>query len=619
MKENKIVKLSEREHILKRPSMYIGSIKNEESEEYIFEDGKITLKKLSKTPGLLKIINEIIDNAIDEGIRTNFKFANKIDIEMEEEWFSVKDNGRGIPIHNITLPDGSEVLSPEVCWTHARAGSNFDENSQQIGANGVGSALTAIFSKKFIGETDDGKQVCRVACSNNNEKIACEIIGKSKKTGTFVKSYPDFEKLDEKSLSKTYREIIKTRLFFLSVSYPKIVFTFNGEKIQVKNKDFFSLFSDSEFVSIHTDKYSLGITVSDTDDFKQFTLMNGLYLKQGGSSVDYIVNNISSKIKDKLSKKFPSLKPADIKNKLFIISVLNGFTDAKYDSQTKEKLTNSQKEVSDYFEIDLESLANKVFKNKEILNSVTDYFKIKEEFKKRQELKSLEKTQKKIKSDKYTPPIGDPENLLICEGYSAVAGMLSCLGRKGNGFFELRGKPLNTYKEKSIAKNAELSELYKIIKNTIEIEKDGDSYKIVSGYKRIVIATDADLDGTHIASLLLCFFKQYCPEVLGQVYRLNTPIAISVKNKNIVDWVYDFDKIEDLSGEVKYMKGLGSWEKKSLDTVIKKDGFENMLLQYNYTPESDDESILDWFSDDKARNEVRKKKVQDSDFSLIKI
>ena len=103
------------------------------------------------------------------------------------------------------------------------------------------------------------------------------------------------------------------------------------------------------------------------------------------------------------------------------------------------------------------------------------------------------------------------------------------------------------------------------------------------------------------------------------MYRLNTPIAISVKNKNIVDWVYDFDKIEDLSGEVKYMKGLASWEKKSLDTVIKKDGFENMLLQYNYTPESDDESILDWFSDDKARNEVRKEKIQDSDFSLIKI
>ena len=103
------------------------------------------------------------------------------------------------------------------------------------------------------------------------------------------------------------------------------------------------------------------------------------------------------------------------------------------------------------------------------------------------------------------------------------------------------------------------------------------------------------------------------------MYRLNTPIAISVKNKNIVDWVYDFDKIEDLSGEVKYMKGLGSWEKKSLDTVIKKDGFENMLLQYNYIPESDDESILDWFSEDKARNEVRKEKIQDSDFSLIKI
>ena len=149
MKE-KIVKLSEREHILRRPSMYVGSIKKEESQEYIYTDGKFTKQSVLRTPGLLKIINEIIDNSVDEFIKTEGKFSTKIDVILEKEFFSVKDNGRGIPVESTVLPDGSEILTPELCWTHARAGSNFNDNSSSIGTNGVGSALTSIFSKSFI-------------------------------------------------------------------------------------------------------------------------------------------------------------------------------------------------------------------------------------------------------------------------------------------------------------------------------------------------------------------------------------------------------------------------------------------------------------------------------------
>ena len=116
MKE-KIVKLSEREHILRRPSMYVGSIKKEESQEYIYTDGKFTKQSVLRTPGLLKIINEIIDNSVDEFIKTEGKFSTKIDVILEKEFFSVKDNGRGIPVESTILPDGSEILTPELCWT----------------------------------------------------------------------------------------------------------------------------------------------------------------------------------------------------------------------------------------------------------------------------------------------------------------------------------------------------------------------------------------------------------------------------------------------------------------------------------------------------------------------
>lgn len=603
MKENKIIKLSDREHILKRPSMYIGSIKNEVSDEYILKEQEFVIKSVKRTPGLIKILNEIIDNSIDEAIRTDFKYSNKIEVNMTKDYFSVKDNGRGIPIHEITLEDNSVMLSPEVCWTQARAGSNFSDNSNTIGANGVGSALTAIFSKKFIGETDDGKNRCRVVCSNNNSNTVSEIISKSSKTGVFVKSYPDFEKLDEKEFTESYFDIIKTRLAFLSVSYPKITFYFNDNKIQIKAKDFFSYFTQKEVITIQTDNYSIGITLSDSDEFKQFTLMNGLLLKQGGSCVDYLANNIASKVKDKLSKKYNSLKPADVKNKLFIISILNNFIDAKYDSQTKERLTNSQKEIQEYFNIDLDSLANKVYKQKDIISSITDYFKIKEEFKKKQELKSLEKT-KKIKSEKYISPIGEEKYLILCEGYSAVSGLMACLGRKGIGYFELRGKPLNVCGEKSITQNKELSELYKILKNT--------------NYKKIIIGSDFDLDGTHICSLLLCFFRYYCPERLNDIARLRTPIAISTKNKEIIDWTYEFEKVSNLKGDITYMKGLGSWDKKSLDKVIEKESFDNMLLDFSYT-EKDDESILNWFSKEQGKEDKRKEMIKESSFSLIKL
>ena len=483
MKENKIQKLTEKEHALRRPSMWIGSVKNEESNQFIYSSGSISKQKVSYTPGLLKIFNEIIDNSIDEGVRTNFKFANNIKIVLEKDFFSVEDNGRGIPQNEVTIPEtGETLLSPVLAWTHLRAGSNFDDNSNTIGANGAGSALTNFFSKKFIGVTSDGKNEVTVTCENNADTVETSVK-KSSYKGTKVTAYPDFKRLDEKQFTKDYFKLIETRLYILAVSYPKIKFYFNEKLIKADINTFFNLFSDREITIEKGKKYSLAFIPSETDDFEQFTLMNGLVLTNGGSCVDYIINAVSSGIKEKLSKKYPNIKPADIKNKIFLVSVLNEFIDPKYDSQTKEKLTNSQKEVGAYFELNTSSLVEKVFKNKEIIDSVTDYFRVKEEFKKRQELKALEKTPKKIKSDKYTAPIGSNDYLFLCEGFSAVSALQACLGRQGKGYFELKGKVMNVCdNKKAITDNKELKELYQIVKATFqtspmyEIEIDDKKY-----------------------------------------------------------------------------------------------------------------------------------------------
>ena len=630
MKENKITKLSEREHALKRPSMWIGSVKNEESSQFIYEKGIIEKQKVTYTPGLLKIVNEIIDNTIDEGVRTDFKYSNVVKITLDKDYFSVEDNGRGIPQNKVTIPEtGETLLSPVLAWTHLRAGSNFEDNSNTIGANGAGSALTNFFSSKFIGITSDGKNEISVICENNAESVKTEVK-KAKYNGTKVTAYPDFKRLDEKNFTEDYFKLIETRLYILAVSYPKIKFYFNEKLITADLNTFINLFDyDKEITIEKTDKYSLAFISSKTDDFEQFTILNGLLLNNGGSCVDFIINGVSNALKEKLSKKYPNIKPADIKNKIFLVSILKDFIDPKYDSQTKEKLTNSQKEVSSYFNIDIQSLANKIFKNKEIMDNITDYFRVKEEFKKRQELKALEKTHKKIKSEKYTPPIGNNEYLFLCEGFSAVSALQVCLGRQGKGYFELKGKVMNVSdNKKALTDNKELKELYQIIKSTFiiskmyEINLDEVKYyareneNVIKGGLKLIISSDNDVDGLHISALLLNFFNAYIPEAFERLYKINTPIAISTKNGKVIDWCYNLQKINDLKGEVKYMKGLGSWTKNTLSQVIEKDGFENMLMKFQYD-ENSSEALKDWFEG--SRSDIRKAKIRNNDFSLIKI
>lgn len=151
--------LSDRDHVLQRSGMYIGGTKLVDQEQWIVnrETGKFEYKQVKVVGGFLKIINEIIDNSIDVAIDTKFAAANKIQVKVDNKSVTVIDNGIGIPVKVLDSDENKRTL-PEIAWTTLRAGTSFGDNREKIGANGLGSVATNIFSKVFIATSDDGKK-----------------------------------------------------------------------------------------------------------------------------------------------------------------------------------------------------------------------------------------------------------------------------------------------------------------------------------------------------------------------------------------------------------------------------------------------------------------------------
>ena len=409
----KVQVLTDRDHVLKRPAMYIGAVNSSSFSEYIFENNKIENKEISYVPGLIKIINEIIDNSVDACIKSKFTKGTHISVKMTSDTVEVKDDGTGIPYDLI-----NGKTSAEVAWGTMRSGSNFedDEHRTQIGMNGVGSFCTNCFSTKFTGISDDG--IKKVTChfSDNAEKCKTTVSDSSGNTGVTVSFKPDLARFGLTEIDENHILIIKQRLINLNLTYPEISFKFNGKTININSfKKYVSLFGENPEI-YETENYSFAVLHNENDDFRQFSYVDGLKINDGGTHIDIISLNIVNRIRDKLVKKFKSIKPGDIKNKLFIIAFLKEFPNPKFNSQSKEKITNSNAEMNEYFgEIDYENFVKKILRNKDIIDPITEVYKIKEELKRRQEMKSLN-APKKIKNDKYLPPIGDSKYLLIVEG-----------------------------------------------------------------------------------------------------------------------------------------------------------------------------------------------------------
>lgn len=635
MKANHIKVLSDREHLLLRGEYILGALSYVEREQPMLSASGLKHDKIRYVPALVKMINEIIDNAVDEAVRTGFRHGTRIKVEIDDASAKVTDDGRGIPVTTIEGGDARNVedLGPVVAFTRARAGANFDDlDRETIGMNGVGAFATNVFSRTFRVTTCDGKRLLKLACSSNCASINVSV-GQGSSAGTSVYFEPDFSKMECKAIEDIDVELVRQRLLFLSATHREISFSLNGKTIKFAGVDrFLAQFGGSyELLESKNPErpWFVAVFPSPSSEFVHFTYVNGLYLSRGGNHVDNLSWELTSRLRDKAAKKHPNIRPADIKNRLSLVAFFSRFPNLRHDSQTKENLANATPEVKSYLEIDgavLDRFAAKVWKNEAIMGPILELHRLQEELKDRRELEK--RKPKKVVNDKYMPPIGDHRRLFLCEGDSAVSGLSAAVGRQGNGYFALRGVPLNAYEvtQQRLLANNELSAVIDILL----LDLSGKDQTL--DYERVVIASDADNDGYHIRGLLLAFFQRFAPWVIEQrkIYMLDTPVLVASDKdgptrwwRNIGDHARDIAERPLKKGEIcKYKKGLGSWKPEEFKAFIAKVGLDSMLTSLVPDDRSTD-LVKTWmtrkFVDGVAASEGRKEFIGGRSFDIFSL
>jgi DNA gyrase/topoisomerase IV subunit B len=388
---------------------------------------------------------------------------------------------------------------------------------------------------------------------------------------------------------------MEERLKALSIAYPAIRFSFNGAVIRVKKPEeyFNTLYSIKVSENVW---YGLG---KSNGSFDTSSIVNGLIVPSGGSHIDYFVSSVCNELSAILKRrKKVEVSPSKLKSYLNCYAVIVGFPALKFDSQTKTKITNSLSEVKAHVgDIDFAKVAGQLFKSEDLISDILAYTRFQEDLEAKKALDKLDKPKKKIQSDKLLDSVGKMKRLWLCEGLSAQGGLSPAFGRQGNAYFAMKGVPLSSWSasHQEMAANAELGLIYQLIKNS-----DSDL--------EIIIASDADSDGSHICGILISFFKRYFDTLIenGKIKILKTPIAVVNDSKGLpTNWVYSFSDIKSLKGSVSYKKGLGSWTAKTLMPVIAKDGFEAMVVTVSTVS---GETLDNWFLTEKSQ--TRKELIQ---------
>lgn len=550
--------LTDREHVLQRSGVYIGSTTCEPMSSII--NFRYCTKNV--VPALIKCIEEIYQNSIDEHIRTGGEFAKNIEIStidtIEGVEIIVKDDGRGIPLDKI-----NDSYRPVLAWTELRAGSNFDD-SKRVGAgtNGMGAALVNIFSKSFIGTSCDGKNMLTLTCSDNMTNIRHHIT-KSKVRGTKVSFIPDLEKFGLSDFDDDHFDVIQDRIVNLSILYPTINFIFNGSKVAIKNLKQVAKNFHASAISFEQDNVSMVFAPSGADEeFRCLSYVNGIYVKNGGAHVDFIMNKIIENLRVSIKKKHKiDVLPNQIRQHILFASWLRDFPALRFDSQSKERVTNSIAEMSAYFgDIDFDKISKQILNTPEIIDPMIASILYKIELAEMRELAKKQKATAKTRIvDHIAATDPNPENrtLLICEGNSAIGSLISVRDARTTGGYPIRGKLKNVRDMKpiDIMKNKEIAELLSVI--GLEIGKPA----INLNYGRIVAFTDRDLDGEHIFALMLNLYSLW-PELFEQrrIYRMLSPLYYCVKGKQVKVFYTkeEFDNTDTKGWVVDYFKGLGS-------------------------------------------------------------
>ena len=580
--------LTARDHVRTRIGMYMGSASKEEVERFVLGQWK----KSIYVPALSKMIDEILDNSIDEAIRTNFQFANKINVSVNGDKVTISDNGRGIPQENVyDETSKTNIPRPVAAWTKVNAGTSFDDNRVTIGTNGVGSAATNFLSSSFVGRTWQNDNCIEVQCKSGALDI--KVNEKAKQgNGTEVSFIPDFTLFEVDSLDELDTiALLEDRLISLQMAFPEIAFSFNKKRIRISNiKKYAEMFTSEENASVITDvSDNLSFFFASSEDgFRSNSFVNGVNTRQGGAYVDFIVNGIVEEL-GVLIKRRHKIEVAKntIKGGLTFVMFARNFTNPKFDSQTKERLTNTYGNVKEHYENaqakEFLNIARKIFAANDIIEPIIEAQLAKKLAADKRAATLAQKKLRKVKVAKHIAANTDSATLKIVEGDSAMGFLLKVRDPNKVGAYPLRGVIMNTWdmKPADVLKNKELSELVAVLGLDINNPNSVDDMS----YSTIATLTDADHDGIgHISPLLIAFFYKFWPRLLTEkrVNITRTPIMISTKGSD-VKWFYTYEeanqfKTEQSGWKHRYIKGLGSLQEDEYDKIINSPVYDTVTV-----------------------------------------
>jgi DNA gyrase/topoisomerase IV subunit B len=452
--EERYKKLSQREHVLHRSGMYVGSVKKTQEECWVMgSENKMIKKIVSYSPALIKIIDEAISNATDHSIRDTTCNTIKVNYNKQNGEITVWNNGKGIPIE---MHKEHKIYIPELIFGHLLSGSNYDDTENRTGAGvfGLGIKLSNIFSKTFYIETvNDGLKFYQ-RYDNNMSDISEPVITKVPKTTksyTKVSFIPDYQKFEMKSLEQDTIMILEKRVYDNMIYTNKDVSIYlNDLKIKGKGLQdyvkYFNLPGKAIYEEYCYKNLIWEYIIIPHDSFEQVSFVNGNNTSLGGTHTNYITNGICSKLKTLIEtkKKVKDLKPSYIKEKLFLFlraTVINPC----FSSQTKETLTTPYKDFGCKPEVS-EDFINKIYKSS-IVSEIVDLCKFKEN-------SALSKATDGKKTNKiYIPKLEDALlagtskgkecTLILTEGDSAKTFAMwgrSIIGVERYGIYPLKGK-----------------------------------------------------------------------------------------------------------------------------------------------------------------------------------
>jgi topoisomerase IV subunit B len=558
--EDNIRSLDWKEHIRLRPGMYIGKL----------GDGN------SADDGIYILVKEVVDNCIDEFVMGNGK---RIEIKVKDSKVSVRDYGRGIPLGKVV-----DVVSK------MNTGGKYDSKAfkKSVGLNGVGTkAVNALSSHFSVYSVRDGQKK-RADFERGNLVKEYDMEATTEQNGTYVEFIPDETIFKKFNFKMNYLTKMMWNYCYLN---RELVINFNNERFQSKHglKDLLedNMDGDPLYPIIHLEGEDIEVAFTHGKTYGEdyYSFVNGQHTTQGGTHQGAFRESVAKVIRDFYGKNYEA---SDIRQSI-VASVAVKVIEPVFESQTKTKLGSLEIEpngksmrafVNDFLK---EKLDNYLHRNPEIAESLEK--KIKQSERERKELSGIRKIardrakkaslhNRKLRDCRiHFTDVKDERNeettLFITEGDSASGSITKSRNVNTQAVFSLRGKPLNCYglTKKVVYENEE----FNLLQAALDIEEDMDNLR----FNRIVIATDADVDGMHIRMLLLTFFLQFFPDLVkrNHVYVLQTPL-FRVRNKKETIYCYsDEERVNAIAKlgknpEITRFKGLGE---------ISPDEFKNFI------------------------------------------